>query len=80
MKIHWKEVSKFLSGAFFVTAGASWYLSYGITLEFRSLDLLTMSPEFLGIRGFIHFALFLITVYFGFIENSIETLTATHAA
>jgi hypothetical protein len=30
---------------------------------------LTMIPEFLGIRGFIHFALFLISFYFGFIRK-----------
>jgi hypothetical protein len=28
MKSIWKDVFKFLSGAFFVTAGASWYLSW----------------------------------------------------
>jgi hypothetical protein len=62
--INWKEISKFLSGAFFVTAGASWYLSwYHITMPFMGT---TMSPEFLAIRGFIHFGLFLMTFYFGF--------------
>jgi len=67
-KINWKEVCKFLSGAFFVTAGASWYFSLlKITLPFMDT---TMSPEFLGIRGFIHFGLFLITFYFGFIRKN----------
>jgi hypothetical protein len=28
MRINWKDIFKFLSGAFFVTAGASWYLSW----------------------------------------------------
>jgi len=28
-----------------------------------------MTPEFLRIRGFIHFALFLISFYFGFIKK-----------
>jgi hypothetical protein len=33
MRVNWKDVFKFLSGAFFVTAGASWYLScYHITV------------------------------------------------
>ena len=27
-KINWKEIWKFLSGAFFVTAGASCYFAY----------------------------------------------------
>jgi hypothetical protein len=64
-KNYWKEVCKFLSGAFFVTAGASWYLSWcKIDVPFIGS---VMSHEFLGIRGFIHFGLFLITLYFGFI-------------
>jgi hypothetical protein len=29
----------------------------------------SMIPELLGIRGFIHFALFLISFYFGFIRK-----------
>ena len=67
MSIIWKEICKFLSGAFFVTAGASWYFWwYQISVPFIGL---TITPEFLGIRGFIHFALFLISFYFGFIKN-----------
>jgi len=62
-----KETCKFLSGAFFVTAGASWYFSwYHIAVPFLGT---TMSPEFLFIRGFIHFGLFLITFYYGFIRK-----------
>ena len=67
MKINWKDIFKFLSGAFFVTAGASWYFSWNqISVPFFGL---TMTPEFLGIRGFIHFALFLISFYFGFVRK-----------
>jgi hypothetical protein len=67
MKIHWKEVLKFLSGAFFVTAGASWYLAwYHISVPFLGL---TMTPKFLELRGFLHFAAFLISFYFGFIRK-----------
>jgi len=69
-KINRKEVCKFLSGAFFVTAGASWYFSlYHISVPFMGTS---MSPEFLLIRGFIHFGLFLITFYFGFIKKKKE--------
>jgi len=65
--INWKEIFKFLSGAFFVTAGASWYLSYyHITMPIMGT---TMSPDFLFVRGFIHFGLFLLTFYFGFIKK-----------
>ena len=67
MSIIWKEICKFLSGAFFVTAGASWYFWwYQISVPFIGF---TITPEFLGIRGFIHFALFLISFYFGFIRK-----------
>jgi hypothetical protein len=68
MKINWRDVLKFLSGAFFVTAGASWYLAwYHIAMPVWGFG--TMSPEFLGERGFIHFALFLVCFYFGFIRK-----------
>ncbi len=67
MRLNWKDVFKFLSGAFFVTAGASWYLAwYRISVPFLGF---TMTPEFLGLRGFIHFALFLISFYLGFIRK-----------
>ena len=64
---------KFLSGAFFVTAGASWYLSWfhiAVPLPFSFFGFTTMSPDFLRIRGFIHFGLFLICFYFGFVKKS----------
>jgi hypothetical protein len=35
MKINWRDVFKFLSGAFFVTAGTSWYFSLlGMSVPF----------------------------------------------
>jgi hypothetical protein len=44
----WKEVCKFLSGAFFVTAGASWYFAwYNVTVPFLNT---AMSPSFLYIQ------------------------------
>jgi hypothetical protein len=71
MKTDWKtvlkEVLKFLSGAFFVSAGVNWWMYFNhIAVPFFGT---TLSPEFLGIRGFIHFALFLICLYFGFIKK-----------
>jgi hypothetical protein len=69
MRVNWKDVFKFLSGAFFVTAGASWYLSwYHITVPIPFFGL-RFTPELLEIRGFIHFALFLISFYVGFIKK-----------
>src|SRR5262245_41290087 len=70
MRINWRDVLKFLSGAFFVTAGASWYFSWlGMSVPFPFFGFSAMTPEFLFFRGFIHFALFLICLYFGFIRE-----------
>lgn len=67
MRINWKEVFKFLSGAFFVTAGASWYLAWcNIGVPFFGH---TITPKFLELRGFVHFVLFLICFYWGFIKK-----------
>ena len=71
MQINWKDVCKFLSGAFFVTAGASWYfwwVHFAVPFPFFGFE--TMTPEFLGIRGFVHFVLFMISFYFGFMKKS----------
>ena len=68
VKINWREVFKFLSGAFFVTAGASWYFSY-LKIDIPVMGTV-MSHQFLFIRGFLHFTLFLITFYIGFILKS----------
>jgi hypothetical protein len=66
-KINWKEVCKFLSGAFFVEAGVNWWLYlHNISVPIFGT---TWSPGFLGIRGFIHFTLFLITFYIGFVRK-----------
>ena len=66
-KARWRDVLKFLSGAFFVTAGASWYLSWHhIAVPLFGM---TMSPEFLRVRGFLHLAFFLTTFYFGFLRK-----------
>lgn len=66
-KFRWRELFKFLSGAFFVTAGASWYFAwYEIDVPFMGT---MMTHQFLTIRGFIHFGLFLLTLYFGFLSK-----------
>jgi hypothetical protein len=66
-KINWPEICKFLSGAFFVTAGASWYFSY-LKLDIPFMGG-SMSHEFLTFRGFLHFILFLLTFYVGYIKK-----------
>lgn len=51
----------------FVTEGASWYFAQ-IKMDIPIMGT-AMSHEFLFIRGFIHFALFLVTFYVGFIKR-----------
>jgi len=71
MKISWRETFKFLSGAFFVTAGASWYFwAYHVGVPFPFFGFTEMTPAFLGMRGFLHFALFLISFYMGFVRKA----------
>lgn len=78
MKINWKDVFKFLSGAFFVTAGASWYFSeLHVAVPFPFFGFTEMSPEFLGVRGFIHFTLFLISFYLGFVKKQSKSNHST---
>ena len=63
-----KEACKFLSGAFFVTAGASWYFAaYNMAVPFMSTS---MSPGFLRIRGGMHFVFFLLSFWYGFLKKS----------
>lgn len=66
-RIYWKEACKFLSGAFFVTAGASWYFSY-LKLDIPFMGT-SMSSDFLFARGFAHFLFFLLTFYVGYIRK-----------
>jgi len=62
-----KEVCKFLSGAFFVTAGASWYFAIiHLPIPFFGT---VMTPKFLGIRGCMHFVFFLVSFYFGYLKR-----------
>lgn len=70
-KLNWKEICKFLSGAFFVTAGASWYFAY-LKMDFTMMGI-TFTHNFLYIRGFIHFILFLTTFYYGFVYQKKTT-------
>jgi hypothetical protein len=69
-KLFLKEVCKFLSGAFFVSAGVNWWMYFNDMQA--SLFGMILTPKFLGIRGFIHFGLFLITFFFGFIKKMKE--------
>ena len=67
IKIKWKEVFKFLSGALFAGSLANLYLYLNnISVPFLSY---VISPQFLGIRSLIQFALFLVFFYYGYIKK-----------
>jgi hypothetical protein len=66
-KIPWKEVCKFLAGAFFVSSGVLLYLYMtGVSVPVFGL---TVTPEINGARSIVHFILFLICFYLGFIRK-----------
>ena len=67
----WRDALKFLSGAFFVTAGASWYF-YQLDMSVPFFGTV-MTPQFLFYRGFLHFGLFLASFYYGFLRREPKT-------
>jgi len=74
--IKYREVRKFLAGAFFVSSGTCWYLWVtGISLPIVLPYVETLSvetPEISGQRAIVHFILFLLCFYFGFISKPQE--------
>jgi len=64
-----REFRKFLSGAFFVSAGMQFYFylaSLSVPLVGTSI---IQTPELSGVRSIVHFIFFLICFYFGFIKK-----------
>ncbi len=65
----YRDVRKFLAGAFFVSSGVLFYLY----LADVSVPLLGTSfvetPQISGGRSIVHFMLFLICFYFGFVRT-----------
>lgn len=69
VKTKWREVYKFLSGAFFVSSGILFYLYItGTPIPLIGTQFI-VEPEVNGLRSIIHAILFLITFYFGFIRK-----------
>jgi hypothetical protein len=65
-----EDSRKFLAGAFFVSSGTLFYLY----LADVSVPLLGTSfvetPKISGIRSIVHFILFLVCFYFGFVKKT----------
>lgn len=73
LAIRFREVRKFLAGAFFVSSGVLWYLwitrtSIPIVLPFAG-SVAIDTPEISGQRAIIHFVAFLLCFYFGFFSK-----------
>jgi len=63
-----RDFRKFLAGAFFLNSGALFYLYLaGVSVPILGTNVVE-TPEVSGFRSAIHFILFLLCVYFGFIK------------
>jgi hypothetical protein len=68
-RIPWRDVCKFLAGAFFVNAGILFYLYLaGVSVPLLGTGFIE-TPEVSGVRSIIHAMLFLIFFYLGFIRK-----------
>ena len=63
--VRYREYRKFLAGAFFVSSGMQFYFFLaGIPIPLIWTEAV-QSPQLSLVRGTIHFALFLVCLYFG---------------
>jgi hypothetical protein len=69
MTIKWKEVCKFLAGAFFASAGLFLYLYMTGTSVPLIGTHFVVTPLVSGIRSIIHGILCLVCFYYGFIKT-----------
>jgi hypothetical protein len=64
-----REFRKFLAGAFFVSAGIQFYFYLGdISVPLLGTDIV-FTPTVSGWRSIVHFILFGLCFYFGFIQK-----------
>jgi len=63
----YRDYRKFLAGAFFVSSGILFYLYLAdVSVPLLGTDFVE-TPEISGGRSIVHFILFLLCVYFGFV-------------
>jgi hypothetical protein len=66
---HSREFRKFLAGAFFVSAGIQFYFYLAkVSAPLLGTNLI-LTPEISGVRSIVHFILFGLCLYFGFIKK-----------
>ena len=64
-----RDFRKFLAGAFFVSFGVLFYLYLAdVSVPILGTNIVA-TPEISGFRSAIHFVLFLLCLYFGFIKT-----------
>ena len=69
MTVNWKEVCKFLSGAFFVSTGVLFYLYLaGSPIPVLGAHL-EVTPTVNGVRAAVHAVLFVLFFYLGYIRK-----------
>jgi hypothetical protein len=65
----YRDARKFLAGAFFVSSGILFYLYLAdVSVPLLGTDFID-TPRISGGRSIIHFVLFLVCLYFGFIRK-----------
>ena len=66
---NYQEFRKFLAGAFFVSSGILFYLYLDdVSVPILGTDFIA-TPESSGARSIVHFVLFLLCLYFGFLRK-----------
>lgn len=74
-----REFRKFLAGAFFVSAGIQFYLYLAkVSVPLLGTNLV-LTPQISGWRSIIHFILFGLCLYFGFIKKKREPQAGNRA-
>ena len=64
-----REYRKFLAGAFFVSSGIMFYLYLAnVSVPLLGTDIV-LTPQISGARSIVHFVLFLLCFYFGFVRK-----------
>ena len=69
MTINWKEICKFLSGAFFVSSGVLFYLYLAGSPVTVLGAHLAITPTVNGVRAVVHAVLFVVFFYVGYIRR-----------
>jgi uncharacterized protein (DUF486 family) len=65
----YRDFCKFLAGAFFVSSGILFYLYLADVSVPLLGTTLVETPHLSGVRSIVHFILFLVCLYFGFVRK-----------